>query len=93
LVFAIVLGLRTAGALEALGLAAYDWDILLRPASARPAPPVVLVTVTEEDIQRLGTWPLTDDVSATVIENLSRAGARVIGHPVRSNDDPPVRAE
>jgi len=79
LVFAGILGLRTAGALEALGLAAYDWHILLRPASPRPAPPVVLVTVTEEDIQRLGTWPLTDDVLATVIENLSRAGARAIG--------------
>jgi adenylate cyclase len=79
LIFAGELGLRTAGALEALGLAAYDWHILLRPASQRPAPPVVLVTVTEEDIQRLGTWPLTDDVLASVIENLSRAGARVIG--------------
>jgi len=79
LVFAGILGVRAAGALEALGLAAYDWHILLRPASPRPAPPVVLVTVTEEDIQQLGTWPLTDDVLATVIENLLRAGARVIG--------------
>ncbi len=79
LVFAGILGLRMAGALEALGLAAYDWHILLRPTEPRPAAPVTVITVTEEDIQRLGTWPLTDDVFATVIEKLSQGGARAIG--------------
>src|SRR5437868_3748812 len=39
LVFAVLIGLRSLGALEGLELAAYDWHIRLRPAvSARPPP-------------------------------------------------------
>jgi len=79
LVFAGVFGLRLAGALEKLELAAYDWHILLRPASSGPPPPVSLVTVTEPDIQKLGTWPLPDAVLAELLETLTRAGARAVG--------------
>jgi len=76
LVLLVVLGLRGAGALEGLELAAYDWHIRLR--SPVPPSPVVLVTVTEQDIQRLGTWPLSDALIAQGLDRLASAGARAI---------------
>lgn len=79
LVFLVVLGLRAAGALEPLELAAYDWQIRLRPTAARPAPPIVLVTVTEKDIQQLGTWPLPDAVLARVLQTLVHDGVQAVG--------------
>jgi adenylate cyclase len=79
LMFLAILGLRAAGALQALELTAYDWHIRLRPALPRAGAPVVLVTVTEKDIQQLGTWPVPDAVLAQALETLSRAGARAIG--------------
>ena len=79
LVFLALQGLRTAGALEALELAVYDAHIRLRPGVPTPAPPVVLVTVTEKDIQGLGTWPVPDAVLAQALEKLVEAGARAIG--------------
>ena len=79
LVFLAIQGLRTAGALEALELAVYDWHIRLRPGVPAIAPPVVLVTVTEKDIQRLGTWPVPDAVLAEALDKLVQAGARAIG--------------
>jgi len=79
LVFLALHGLRTAGALEALELAVYDSHIRLRPGVPPPAPPVVLVTVTEKDIQGLGTWPVPDAVLAQALEKLVEAGARAIG--------------
>lgn len=80
MVFLALLGLRTAGALEALELAVYDSHIRLRPGGVPPpAPPVVLVTVTENDIQGLGTWPVPDAVLAQALEKLVQAGARAIG--------------
>ena len=78
-VFAVLIGLRSLGALEGLELAAYDWHIRLRPGAAPKAPPVVLVTITDRDIERLGTWPVPDAVLAKALETLSRSGARAIG--------------
>jgi adenylate cyclase len=79
LVFAVLIGLRAAGALEGLELAAYDWHIRLRPLVAPKPPPVVLVTLTERDIESLGTWPVPDVVLAKALETLARSGARAIG--------------
>jgi adenylate cyclase len=79
LVCVTVLGLRAAGALEGLELAAYDWHIRLRVAPRPERARVVLVTVTEKDIQQLGTWPLPDAALAEVLETLAGAGARAIG--------------
>ena len=79
LVFAALIGLRAAGALEGLELAAYDWHIRLRPGTTPKPPPVVLVTITERDIERLGTWPVPDEVLAKALDTLARSGARVIG--------------
>ena len=78
LVFAVLIGLRSTGALESLELAAYDWQLRLRPGAPAQKPPVVLVTITDRDIAELGTWPVPDEVLARALETLSRAGARAI---------------
>ena len=41
-----------------------------------PDPRIVLVTITEQDIQTLGSWPLSDDVLAQVLESVARFGPR-----------------
>ena len=79
LVSLAILGLRGCGNLESLELAAYDWFIRLRPSDAQPDPRIVLVTITEQDIQTLGSWPLSDDVLAQVLESVARFGPRAIG--------------
>ena len=79
LVSLAILGLRSCGNLESLELAAYDWFIRLRPSDAQPDPRIVLVTITEQDIQTLGSWPLSDDVLAQTLESVARFGPRAIG--------------
>jgi len=78
-VFAVLMALRSAGALEGLELAAYDWHLRLRPGTPAKKPPVVLVTISERDIGELGTWPVPDRVLARALEILARSGARAIG--------------
>lgn len=77
--FLAVLGLRAAGAMQGLELAVYDWHIRLRPAPPSLRAPVVLVTITEQDIQALGTWPVPDAVLAQVLDKVGAAGAAAIG--------------
>jgi len=79
LVFAVLFGLRSTGALEGLELAVYDWQVRLRPAAPAKKPPIVLVTITDRDIAELGTWPVPDEALARALETLARSGARVIG--------------
>ncbi len=78
-VFAAVLGLREAGALQSLELLVYDqWA---RSASEAPQPDsrIVLVQITEQDIRKLGHWPLSDQILADTLRMLVAAGARVVG--------------
>ena len=79
LVSLAVLGLRGCGNLESLELAAYDWFIRLRPSDPAADPRIVLVSITEQDIQTLGSWPLSDDVLAQALEAIARFGPRAIG--------------
>jgi adenylate cyclase len=79
LAFLLVVALRAAGALQGLELEAYDWHLRLRPPAAPGRVPIVLVTVTEKDIQQLGSWPLTDAVLARVLEKVATAGAQAVG--------------
>jgi adenylate cyclase len=79
LVSLAVLGLRACGNLESLELAGYDWFIRLRPSDPGADPRIVLVTITEQDIQTLGSWPLSDDVLAQTLESAARFGPRAIG--------------
>src|SRR5262249_3931377 len=72
-----LLGLRLAGSLEALELAAYDWYLRLRP-EAPPDPRIVLIAVTEQDIHQHG-WPLPDATLARALDMLAEDHPRAIG--------------
>jgi adenylate cyclase len=74
-----VLGARQLGVLETLELAAYDWYVRLVARETAPDPRVLLVAITEEDIRKIGDWPLHDETFAIVIERLLRGGARAVG--------------
>lgn len=73
-----VLGLRAPGTLQPLELTAYDWLVRVRPTA--PAPPrVTLVTVTENDIQSLGRWPIANQILAAALELILEHKPRVVG--------------
>jgi adenylate cyclase len=90
----VVLGVRSAGGLEFLELAVYDWYLKLRPASAGLDPRIVLVGVTEEDIRQQGRWPLTDATVAEALKLLIAYQPRAIGLDIyRDIHVPPGRDE
>jgi adenylate cyclase len=76
-----VLAVRAVAVLEPAELAAYDafvrTNVALREVD--PDPRIVIVTVTERDIQELGAWPLPDGVLARMFEGLLALGPRAIG--------------
>jgi adenylate cyclase len=74
-----VLGARQRGWLERLELAALDRQVeWISFGEARPVR-VALVEVSEQDIQNLGHYPLSDADLALAIERISGSGARAIG--------------
>src|SRR4030095_5894512 len=75
----LVLTARRVGWLERLELVAYDLQPRWVSRAFRPPSRVASVEVTEADIQRLGTYPLTDATLALAIERLETSGARAIG--------------
>lgn len=79
LVFALTLGLRNSGNLEHLELSAYDWFIRLAPKTAGENQRLTLIEVSEQDIQSLGAWPLSDAVLAEALEILLCSNPRAIG--------------
>ncbi len=79
LVFLVVGSLRELGQLQDLELAVYDWHIQLQPRSAESAPPITLLTVTEQDIQNQRRWPIANGTLATALETLESHSPRAIG--------------
>ena len=79
IVFLAVTGLHRWGALESIELSSYDWFIRLRPANPPAESRIALVRVTEEDIQALGFWPLTDEVLTRAMESVLRFEPRALG--------------
>jgi adenylate cyclase len=92
LVFFGVMGLRSLSLLEGLELKAYDWSMRLRPAQIREPAPITLVTITEQDIQALGHWPISDEILTTALTRIQAQGPRVIGVDIyRDLEVPPGR--
>ncbi len=79
LVFASVFALRNTGNLQFLELTAYDGLVKLQPRDSIHSAPIILIGITERDIQELARWPLTDAMLAEVLEILVRNDARTIG--------------
>ena len=94
LVFLCIMGLRRAGSLESLELAAYDWYIRLRPDVSVSDSRIVLIAITERDIHNQGRWPLADATLAQVLEMLTQYRPRAIGLDIyRDIVVPPGREE
>ena len=51
LVFSIIIGIRVAGSLEFLELAAYDWLIRLQSEVSQTDPRVIIIGISERDIR------------------------------------------
>jgi adenylate cyclase len=77
-VFFVIVGFRSIGSLEFLGLTSYDWFIRLLPGSDVPAP-VTVIGISEEDIHRQGRWPITDATLAKALKNILQHKPRAIG--------------
>ncbi|NJN74987.1 MAG: CHASE2 domain-containing protein [Synechococcaceae cyanobacterium RL_1_2] len=73
-----IIGGRSLGLLEKAELFAYDYFMRSRPLEPVD-PDVVVVQITEDDIQKQQTWPLSDGVIAKAIANLEEYQPTVIG--------------
>ena len=69
---------RQIGMLESAELSAYDTMLSLRPDES-PDPRLLIVGVTEADIQRLKQWPISDGKIAEILQKLEAMQPRVIG--------------
>jgi len=91
-----VIGLRAFRVLEPAELAVYDAFVRARaaPPGAPPDPRILIVAITEEDIQEQGIWPFHDALLAQGIEALRALGPRAIGLDIyRDVPVPPGTAE
>lgn len=84
---------RQLSLLESLELSAYDRLVQLRPALP-PDPRLLIVTVTEADIQAQKKYPLTDAVVNQLLQNLEQYQPAAIGLDIyRDLEQPPGHAE
>jgi CHASE2 domain-containing sensor protein len=74
----VVIGVQQLGALEEAELNFFDRLVRLQ-SDEGPAPRLLVVTVTEEDIQKLGKWPTDDCTLDKVFDTLEQHQPRVIG--------------
>ncbi|MFG6099792.1 CHASE2 domain-containing protein [Leptothoe sp. ISB3NOV94-8A] len=78
IVAGVVIAIRFTGALQLLEWAIYDQYFQLRPVDPIDER-ILLVTIEESDISRLGQWPLSDATLAQLIQNLRQHQPAVIG--------------
>ena len=89
----LVVGTKSLGWWEMGELAAYDQSMRWR-TPLQPDPRLLIVAITEEDLNRQKVWPLPDRTIAKVIKKLTDAKATVIGLDVfRANPVEPGHAE
>ncbi len=77
-VAALVLGLQGLGAWQALELALYDHLVRRQPERGLD-PRLLLVTITEADVQAHGRWPLSDRLVAQLLATLQAHQPHSIG--------------
>lgn len=75
----VVLAMRALGVLQAPELGLYDQFLRALPQPPGPDPRILVLQITEEHIQELGHWPLSDETLARALGRLVSAEARVIG--------------
>lgn len=77
-VIGLTLGIRTLGALEPLEMVIYDQMVRLRPMR-EPDPRLLVVEITEVDVQHYKQWPFPDQVIADALKQLQTYQAKVVG--------------
>ncbi len=78
LVTGLLVGVRQTGGLQFLELLALDQIVRSQPQRDLD-PRLLVVGITESDIQLQKQWPLSDQVVAQLLENLQQGQPRVIG--------------
>jgi CHASE2 domain-containing sensor protein len=73
-----ILVLRNFGLLQSLELSTFDYLVQLRP-SEKPDPRLLVVAITEPDIQKLKESPLSDRTLGRLLAKLEKLQPRVIG--------------
>jgi len=90
---ALLLGVGRVGALQGMNLAAYDHLIRLRPDEGEDDR-LLIVGITEADIQKRQEWPISDRTLAQLLEKLEAQQPRAVGLDViRDVPIEPGRAE
>ncbi len=93
LVSGVVGGLRGLGSLQPAELAVYD-QMVHYGSTLGPDPRLVIVAITDTDIQNLRRFPVPDEVIARLLEQLQTYQPRVIGLDLlRDIPQPPGNAE
>lgn len=75
---AMLLGVRHLGGLEPWELTIFDHMIRLRPDEAAD-PRIVVVGITEKDLQQQNQWPISDEVFAQLFAKLQSHQPKLIG--------------
>jgi adenylate cyclase len=83
-VSSLLLGVRQLGWLQPLELAAFDFMVRLRPDEGSD-PRLLVVGITERDIQALKQYPIPDRVLAQVLEKLEQYQPTAIGVDLARN--------
>jgi len=73
-----LMGARQLGILEPLELSAYDQMLRWRP-DEKPDSRLLVVGITEGDIQKLNQWPISDRKIAEILQKLEKMQPAVIG--------------
>jgi adenylate cyclase len=79
MVSGFLLLLRQAGGLQALELEAYDCFTRMRCERLPPDPRVILITISESDLQNQGTWPVNDATLARVLRTILKGRPLAVG--------------
>jgi len=74
----LVIAVRLTGILQLLEWSALDLFFQMRPPEPRDDR-IVIVGISESDIEEVGTWPIPDDVIAQLILKLKEQKPRAIG--------------
>jgi adenylate cyclase len=77
----ILILLRLTGAFQLLEWAAIDWFFRLRPLEL-PDDRIVIVAITESDIQTAGQWPIPDRTIAQLLDRLKQQQPKAIGFDI-----------
>jgi diguanylate cyclase (GGDEF)-like protein len=78
LIAVVVMGVRRLGALQALELLAYDWMVNLHNQN-RTDPRLLIVEITDKDIEKYSSYPIKDWVTAQLLRKLQEHQPKVIG--------------